>query len=225
MDDIQIQEIIPALVLELSTRVEQFGEPLKILDLGCGTGRNTVKLLQHAWSRPTTVEAWDVSSAMLSVAETKCEGFILSSTNIPEVKFRKVDLTDPATIPSDMTNAFDLIVSTLVLEHIPLQTYWASVSDLLRRGGIGVVSNMHPRMSGNSIAGFADTQGHRVVGQSFVHGVEETVDAAKQAGLDILGDVREVAVTEEMLIGGQVSQRGAKWLGMKVWYGFCYQKR
>ena len=118
----------------------------------------------------------------------------------------------------------DLLVSTLVLEHMSLDQFWACITALLRPGGVGVMSNMHPDMGSGSVAGFVEEgSGKRLVGKSYLHGVEETIDEARKAGLHVW-DVKEIAVDQGMIQRGEVGERGWKWVGRKIWYGMKFRK-
>lgn len=211
--------------MEASLPTPSDGAGIKVLDFGCGTGRTTLKLLRQDWSRTPSIEAWDGSEAMLEGARTKYETIDKQSGKATaSPNFRQVNFLEPSTLPEEALAAFDGLVSTLVLEHIPMSTYWACVSKLLKSGGVGLVTNMHPDMGAKSVAGFDNSEGVRMRGTSYVHGVEETVKAAKDVGVEIIGQAREVTMGEEMIRSGAVGERGRKWIGTKVWYGFLFRK-
>lgn len=112
----------------------------------------------------------------------------------------------------------DAVISVLVLEHIPLEDFFRTVARLLRPGGWLLVTNMHPDMGARSQAGFRSGTGAKVRGRSFVHGVAETMDAARRCGF-VAGPpmMREVAVEGEMV--QWLGPRAEKWVGVNVWYG------
>ncbi|KAL1590729.1 hypothetical protein WHR41_00695 [Cladosporium halotolerans] len=207
--------LLPTLSALLSQRPNT--EPLTLLDLGSGTGRTTLLLAAHPWPNPPALTACDSSAAMLAVARAKCPD---------TVSFALCDPFSPSssTLPDA---AFDGVTSTLVLEHIPLQTYFRTLASLLKPGGLAAVTNMHPDMGAGTQAGFKDEGGVRLKGESFVHGVRESVEAAREAGLERVGDVREVEVDEGMLEGfGEGVRKGArKWVGRRVWFGLVLRKR
>ncbi len=128
---------------------------------------------------------------------------------------------DPEEIPIPPQDA---IISTLVLEHIPLPVFFSTLSDLLVPGGMALVTNMHADMGRQSQAGFVNEKGVKVRGESFVYSVEETVREAERQGFEV-SDVREREVREEDLVGGVVGERGRKWVGCRVWYGLVCVKR
>ena len=76
---------------------------LRVLDLGCGTGRHT----QWLASRGATVTAVDFSEEMLAKARCKAAK--------DAVRFLVHDLHEP--LPFNQ-GEFDLVVSGLVLEHL-----------------------------------------------------------------------------------------------------------
>lgn len=112
----------------------------------------------------------------------------------------------------------DAILSTLVLEHIPLAEFFATVSRLLVPGGNLLLTNMHPDMGRLSQAGFVDPRtGCKIRGESFVHGISETVQEATNWGFEVVGEVKEVMVEKGMV--DELGRRAEKWVGMKVWFG------
>lgn len=141
-------------------------------------------------------------------------------------------------VPPPLRTPFHGVLSTLVLEHLPLETFFGTVEELLVPGGYALITNMHPEMGAKSQAGFVSTdeQGRavKIRGKSWVHGVEETVEAARSCGLvvvDVLGGggegvdgVREREIDEALIKEGRVGERGWKWVGVKVWFGFVVRK-
>lgn len=226
VDDMQTKELIPQLARRLEpVPASSDNMDVKVLDCGCGTGRTTLKLMLQDWTRTPSIEAWDGSEAMLEGARAKHENIDKQTGKAtPPPTFRQVDFLDPSKLPEEAVGTFDGLVSTLVLEHIPMPTYWTCVSKLLKSGGIGLVTNMHPDMGAKSVAGFDNSEGVRMRGTSYIHGVDETVEAAKKAGMEIIGEVIEVTMVEEMIRSGAVGERGRKWIGTKVWYGFLFRK-
>lgn len=117
----------------------------------------------------------------------------------------------------------DAVLSTLVLEHIPLPAYFATLSVLLRKAGLALVTNMHAEMGRVSQAGFVNAEGVKVRGSSFTYTVQETVDEAERQGFEVLG-VQEREVSKQDVESGRVGKRGAKWFGVKVWYAIVLRK-
>lgn len=237
VDDLELQPLLPRfirLVCQGSTArasENKYAELLRILDFGCGTGRNTLKLLQANWTAEKTdggpaveLYGWDASASMLKVAREKCSAQN-AAKNVKLHGLEQMDFSDASVIPRKDLGSFDGIVSTLVLEHLPLDTFFGLLSGLLKPDGVALVTNMHADMGRVTQAGYKTETGERIKGQSFAHTVEESVHAAQEAGLVIMGEVRQATVDEGMMRDGHVGKRGKKWLGVNVWYGFIIRKR
>ncbi|KAK4188246.1 S-adenosyl-L-methionine-dependent methyltransferase [Podospora australis] len=114
-----------------------------ILDLGCGTGLLTFLLAPSVRS----VTAVDVSEGMIDVLNTKLNALppphnvlgvhaLLSDPDDPILSF------DPVTGDSFPQRRFDLVVSHLVLHHIPsLPPVFANIFGLLKEGGRVMVTD------------------------------------------------------------------------------------
>lgn len=232
VDDLELRTMLPEFVrsVKQASTGGSVGQSCRVLDFGCGTGRNTVKLLQLDWTGTSEearvdVHGWDGSHAMLDVARQKCGAVSSTASSVALAGLQVVDFADPSAIPSEFNAGFDGIISTLVLEHLPLATFFNYLHVLLRPGGYALVTNMHPDMGRTTKAGYKTDSGERVKGESYAHGVQESAEAAMQAGLDIVGEVKEREVDEAMMGMGEVGGRGKKWIGVKVWYGFVVRKR
>ena len=75
----------------------------RVLELGCGTGKNT----QYLSKRAKEVQAIDFSNEMLDIAKKK--------VNNDNVKFNKFDINQNWNLK---TSYFDLVTASLVFEHI-----------------------------------------------------------------------------------------------------------
>jgi SAM-dependent methyltransferase len=254
IDDLDLETMLPSFISNvLSSTTEPkklLHRSLSILDIGCGTARNTLKILRHQWPENTNVKlvGVDASTNMLALAEEKLrtaskEQVAAGRSNIPEFQLLEHDFLNPENarnapiLPAQWTKAaqandeadltFDAVISTLVLEHFPLNTFFSLVRTLSRPGGFVLLTNMHPDMGARSQAGFVETdqQGRRVKvrGNSWVHGVVETVDEANTQGFDVVGSVRETEVKEGMI--EMLGERGRKWVGTSVWYGMVLRRR
>ncbi|MBH2004691.1 MAG: class I SAM-dependent methyltransferase [Sphingobacteriia bacterium] len=143
----------------------------RILEIGCGTGKNT------AWLQTITDEilAVDLSDKMLAVAKNKITS--------EQVQFQQADITqnwDFATGP------FDLITFSLVLEHISdLQAVLHKAYRVLEPGGKAYIGELHPFKQYNGTKARFDTaQGIQVV-TCFNHHISDFTSSAKQAGFEI----------------------------------------
>ena len=144
-----------------------------VLDLGCGTGRHALRLAAAG----ANVTAVDFSEAMLAEARRK--------PGADAIHFLAHDLT--AKLPFD-AGRFDLVVSGLVLEHLPhLGVFFDEAHRVLRANSRAIVSAMHPAMfRKGSQARFTDpTSGEKIQPGSFPHQIGDFVMAALAAGFRI----------------------------------------
>ena len=140
-----------------------------ILEIGCGTGKNTVFLAPIAAS----VHAIDFSKGMIEQARRKVQA--------GNVRFSIADLTQ--TWPCE-DEAYDLIVCNLVLEHIrDLSFIFEESFRVLRREGKFLVNELHPfRQYEGKKARFQ--RGDQVTEiPAFVHHISDFVRAASEHGL------------------------------------------
>lgn len=227
IDDDELNALLPPLLSHIASHPNP---SISVLDLGCGTGRNTARLLLHPWpgGKQISVTGLDFSAGMLAGAHSKLAP--LASTLSDNITLR-LEHCDP--FPQPPSPPFDpsllalppqnLILSTLVLEHIPLPTFFATLSSLLAPAGLAVITNMHSHMGSRSQAGFVNADGVKVRGESYVYELEQTVQAAKDAGLEVVS-ARERGVEEKDVESGVVGERGRKWVGWKVWFGVVFRK-
>lgn len=146
---------------------------LRVLDMGCGTGRHALWLAAQG----AQVTALDFSEGMLAEAKQK--------PLAKHVTFLQHDLNEP--LPFE-PNSFDLVVSGLVLEHISdLDLFFGEARRVLNREGRAVISAMHPAMFlRGSQARYTDPDSGEVVHVgSISHSVSDFVMAAVRAGFQI----------------------------------------
>ncbi|KAF2259299.1 S-adenosyl-L-methionine-dependent methyltransferase [Lojkania enalia] len=227
-DDLELETLLPELVSVVLQSTSQ--RTLNLLDLGCGTGRNTAKLLRYPWPQGLAINitALDFSKGMLEIAATKLTPLL----TIPNLRLRLEQCdcfptnSNPTASPFPAVNDLhpvNALISTLVLEHVTLPSYFATLSTLVAPGGYALVTNMHSEMGRISQAGFINEQGVKVRGTSFAHTPEETVEQALKAGFEVV-QVKERAMEKEDVESGRVGARGLKWVGVNVWYGVLLQK-
>jgi malonyl-CoA O-methyltransferase len=170
---------------------------LAVADIGCGTGRHTVRLAA-AGARVTAV---DFSAAMLERARAK--------PGAESVRFVEHDLARP--LPLE-TATFDRVLCCLVLDHVSdLEQCWRELRRLCRPNGFVVASIMHPAMMLRGVqARFIDPDsGRRVYPLSYRHQIADYVMTALRAGL-VLDHLGEHAVDAALAAR---SPRGGKYLG------------
>lgn len=112
----------------LQRTVDPDFSPAEAMDFGCGVGRVTLPLA----ARCQRVVGVDISPSMLAEAEANAERF----------RVRNVDFVLSDDALSRVPGMFDLIHTTIVLQHIPTRRGYSILAVLLERlkpGGVGVV--------------------------------------------------------------------------------------
>lgn len=142
---------------------------LDVLEIGCGTGRHTLRLAQQG----NRVTALDLSPGMLGVARDKLAGW-------PDVRLLEADI-----LAEDDLGVFDAVLTALVLEHIAdLSLFFVRVAASLMPGGFFYMSEIHPeRIAAGTQANFVAADGVHVRLTSFAHTEAEIHSAAVAAGL------------------------------------------
>ena len=143
-----------------------------ILEIGCGTGKNTIFLAQIG----AHVQALDFSEGMIEKAREKVEA--------ENVKFSVADLTHKWPCED---RSYDLIVCNLVLEHIENLSFIFSESfRVLTEKGRFLVNELHPfRQYEGKKARFDKGEGVTEI-PAFVHHISDFVNAASNNGLRLV---------------------------------------
>ena len=142
-----------------------------VLELGCGTGLNTEWLVAGG----AEVTGLEFSQGMLARARER----------LPGARLLQHDITAPLPLPDA---AFDLVVETLVLEHISdLTPVFEETARVLRPGGLFFLAEYHPyRQLMGKQARFTDASGVERPVEAFVHTVPEYLNTAMAAGLRLV---------------------------------------
>ncbi|MYC76609.1 class I SAM-dependent methyltransferase [Candidatus Poribacteria bacterium] len=139
-----------------------------ILEIGCGTGKNTYLLAQIG----ERVHAIDFSEGMISLARKN-----VKSSN---VTFSLADLTRPWHY--DNASA-DLVVCNLVLEHVEdLAFIFSEASRVLTSGGHFFICELHPFRQYQGTQANFQTAHKTIEIQAFVHHISDFLDAAESSG-------------------------------------------
>jgi ubiquinone/menaquinone biosynthesis C-methylase UbiE len=143
-----------------------------VLELGCGTGKNTAWLAEHARS----VIALDFSLGMLARARER--------VSASHVRFLHHDLREPWPAPDV---SVDVVIGNLVLEHVAhLAHVYAEAARVLKRGGRLWLCELHPeRQRRGGQAHFTDATGTTVHVAAYLHTVGEYVNGGIEAGLTL----------------------------------------
>lgn len=142
------------------------------LEIGCGTGKNTVWLQNKAQE----VMAVDFSEEMLLKAKEK-----ISSSH---VQFVQADINQSWNFASQ---SFDLVSFSLVLEHIEdLNGIFKKTAAVLKDQAYVYIAELHPfKQYSGSKARFDTASGTKTV-TCFTHHVSDFTIAAKNNGLELI---------------------------------------
>ena len=142
-----------------------------VLEMGCGTGKNTGWLAEGADSLTAT----DFSEGMLQQARQKC-------ASITNVKFLQADMTQPWTFAAG--KEYNLATFSLVLEHIEdLNSILKKAANSLASGGHIYIGELHPfKQYSGTKARFEIEDGIQEV-TCYTHHVSDFTQAAFTAGL------------------------------------------
>ena len=183
------QDPNPLIALEEGLTLDMIGDVqgLRVLDLGCGTGRYCVLLAR----RGAQVVGVDPSEGMLECARRK-----MTPVSLFEVRQETID---KAGLPG---RSFDLIISALTLGHLPeLGPALAEAARLLKGGGRLVISDIHPYwpVSGHDYTEFfAGGREYRM--PIYPHLVEEYWRLCRKLGL-YFEDIREPRIDSQLIAG------------------------
>lgn len=144
----------------------------RVLEVGCGTGKNTGWLMKNA----DHIMAVDFSAEMLNKAKAK----ITSA----KVEFRQADITLDWTFREGL---YDLVSFSLILEHIEdLDQVLSEASQSLTGGGHVYIGELHPfKQYTGSKARFDTVEGRQIVA-CFNHHISDFLVAAKKYGLGVV---------------------------------------
>lgn len=147
-----------------------------VVELGCGTGKNTEWLAEKA----VHILALDFSSEMLEKAKAKIQS--------PKVEFRQTDINQKWQIESDFAGQ---ITCSLILEHIQILDFiFSEAHRILKPAGKFYICELHPfKQYSGSKARFESESGLVEI-EVYVHHVSEYVHAALQNGFKLL-ELRE----------------------------------
>jgi ubiquinone/menaquinone biosynthesis C-methylase UbiE len=157
----------------------------RVLELGCGTGKNTEWLAAQA----RELVALDFSPGMLDVARRRVRS--------ERVRFVEHDITRPWPVEE---SSVDLVVGNLVLEHVrDLAPIYDEAARVLRPGGELFLCELHPyRQLRGSQAHFEDGDTNETVPvTAYQHSVSEYVNGGLGAGFTLrtLGEHVEESAT------------------------------
>ena len=173
--EIYDDEANPLVLIEGPEVIRALGDVggLRVLDVGCGTGRHAVRLANAG----AKVTGLDFSNRMLDKARAK--------PGAGAVRFIHQDAS--GALPFE-PESFDRVISCLVVDHLSdLRAFFSELRRVCRDQGFIVVSVMHPAMMLKGVqARFHDPRsGARVFPESVANQISDYVMSALAAGLRI----------------------------------------
>ncbi|KAE8352740.1 S-adenosyl-L-methionine-dependent methyltransferase [Aspergillus coremiiformis] len=204
LDTIEMQQLLPQLLDKVAANPQT--DAVKLVDLGCGTGRNTRQLLRLA-SEDAHIIGLDTSPGMLDVA--------------------RMAIDNEKESHASLSNAVSLEIYDL-LQSPPAPPFFEGLAALMRPGGYFLLTNMHSEMGSISQVGFVDAATEtKIRPTSYPHTIADVLKAAEKVGFvveELNGErVRERKVDETMV--GELGKRAQKWIGITVWFAICFRKR
>ena len=144
----------------------------KVLEFGCGTGKNTLWFEQNA----KEILSADFSEAMISKAAEK-----IKST---KVQFTIADINEPWNFTK---NKFDLVSFSLILEHIEnIDEIFNKSNTVLHSGGYMYIGEFHPfKQYAGSKARYSTSEGEQLV-TCYTHNVSDFTHAANKYGFSLI---------------------------------------
>ncbi len=169
---------------------------LRILDVGCGTGRETLRLAKTG----AVMIGIDQSEGMLSQAKKKVA--------TESVTFIQADADKRFPFES---YSFDRVVSFLALEHFTdLKFTFSECRRVCLRDGFIFLTAMHPAMTLKGVqARYTDKFGQKCYPKSFPYQISDYLNAATDAGLRLF-KISEHATDASH---AKVSERAQKYEG------------
>lgn len=148
----------------------------KVLELGCGTGKNTEWLVEHA----QLIIGLDFSEEMLKKASEKIKS--------DKVIFQKADLTKNWNVPN---SSIELVTCSLTLEHIKdLNFIFKQAYLKLRSKGFFFISELHPfKQYSGTKARYETDHGEEEL-EVYTHHISEYLNTAKSTGFTLI-DLQE----------------------------------
>lgn len=147
----------------------------QVLELGCGTGKNTSWLCKEA-----SVTGLDFSDEMLAEAKKKL--------NKPDLFFVKADLNESWPVSN---RSYDLVTCSLTLEHIEnIDFIFEQAYEKLEKGGLFYICELHPYKQYQGSKARFELKGQIVEINTFTHHVSDYINAALLQGFKMV-ELRE----------------------------------
>ena len=167
-------DINPTRDLDKSVTIESLSniDFFKVLELGCGSGKNTEWLITKA----DKLVGLDFSKNMLDQARKKVK--------TDKVTFINTDLNENWPVDD---NSFDLATINLTLEHIEtLDHIFNSLFMKLTQGGKCFVCELHPKKQLSGSKARFEKNGDEIALDVFYHSELEYIESAEKAGFNLI---------------------------------------
>ena len=167
-------DINPTRDLDKSVTIESLSniDFFKVLELGCGSGKNTEWLITKA----DKLVGLDFSKNMLDQARKKVK--------TDKVTFINTDLNENWPVND---NSFDLATINLTLEHIETLDYiFNSLFMKLTQGGKCFVCELHPKKQLSGSKARFEKNGDEIALDVFYHSELEYIESAEKAGFNLI---------------------------------------
>lgn len=223
LDDTELETLLPKFTSLLVKSHSSSTPPLRIVDFGCGTGRNTLKLM--AMLPGAEIIGLDATPAMLEVAERRCNE---ASAELPEnlrpgSLFFKVynpleKKTGEATpVPGQAQG----LIGTLVIEHLPIAEFFKMCSELVAPGGYVLATNAHEELARITHGSIVDPEtGARLWSESHIHTNEAVKEEGAKWGFDLV-EIQEGIPKDPNVVGFMRGHCD----GVKCWVGFVLRRQ
>jgi SAM-dependent methyltransferase len=154
-----------------------------IIELGCGTGKNTPFLSQKC----DKLIAVDFSKEMLLIAKNKIKNDEKNDVkNDNKIVFKQADITKKWTF-----GKADLITCNLILEHIENVGFiFEQAAKTLKKRGLFFICEYHSFRQYQGKGARFEKDGKELAVEYFVHHISDFCEAAKRNGF-ILNDLQE----------------------------------
>jgi tRNA (cmo5U34)-methyltransferase len=156
LDTGQAATVDAPLAMELITAAAMAATPTmgRVLDVGCGAGNNTIRLLR-AYGRPIACDLCDLSRPMLDRARDR-----IVAEGVQEIRLFQGDFREQAWAD----HAYDVVIAAAVLHHLRDDHDWEAVFETLYRiirprGSLWItdlVAQEHPRVQAVMMARYGD---------------------------------------------------------------------
>ena len=177
----------------------------RVADLGCGTGRTAAWLRAHGVG---PIDGVDLTPEMLEVARVRGLHERLVEADVADTGLE--------------AGAYDLVIASLVDEHLPaLEPLYAEAGRLARMGGHFVVVAFHPHfiMATGMPTHFTGASGEPVAIETHVHLISDHVRSGFEEGF-ALAEMHEGVIDERWL---QLKPKWERFRGHPISMAFVWR--